>query len=382
MSEDWKSFPPEQYRKEVENLVHFNAKTVNSNARLVGIRLDSGAALDLPYISLLTLLDSGLTFSLDYAEGGAAKGKIVKQVNMILADAPEARQVGAGEKKAVMEGMAAARASACSVGTESVDHRLRQVLVPKEDAPGGYVSMTPITASSLCPLFFDPETGLARKHNEAVKADPQGTGRRLRQAQFGIGGANPQNIGCLVRSMQRPLMVGAPGASGSVKQAFALYHKGISLDVHAPGGFRQAVLAYVAFREKNLLSSQADAAITMRERQQEERLVARIADVVLEMAVEAHDVLARYAHLLPEETGQGGTVSSGRALTSPLLRPLELRGLLDPFLRELCVNWPRQMARFVVAGMLTVSRRSGNSLLLLDQTARAGLESILEEAFR
>lgn len=382
MSEDWKSFPPEQYRKEVENLVHFNAKTVNSNAHLVGIRLDSGAALDLPYISLRTLLDSGLTFPLDYAEGGAAKGKIVKQVNMILADTPEARQAGAEEKKAVMEGMAAARASAYSVGTESVDHRLRQVLVPKEDAPGGYVSMTPITASSLCPLFFDPETGLARKHNEAVKADPQGTGRRLRQAQFGIGGANPQNIGCLVRSMQRPLMVGAPGASGSVKQAFALYHKGISLDVHAPGGFRQAVLAYMAFREKKLLSAQADAAITMRERQQEERLVARIADVVLEMAAEAHDVLVRHAHLLPEETGQGGTASSGRALTSPLLRPLELRGLLDPSLRELCVNWPRQMARFVVAGMLTVNRRSGNSLLLLDQTARAGLESILEEAFR
>lgn len=382
MSEDWKAFSPEQYRKEVESLVHFNAKTVNSNANLVGIRLDSGAALDLPYISLRTLLDSGQAFPLDYAEGGAAKGKIVKQVNMILANAPEAQQAGAEEKKAVMEGMAAARASAYSIGTEYVDHRLRQVLVPKGDAPGGYVSMTPITAGSLCPLFFDPDTGLARKHNEAVKADPQGTGRRLRQAQFGIGGANPQNIGCLVRSMQRPLMVGAPGASGSVKQAFALYHKGISLDVHAPGGFRQAVMAYVAFRENILLSPQTDAAITLRERQQEEKLVARIAAVVQEMGAEAHDVLARHAHLLPQEAGQSGSAPSRRALVSPRLRPPELRGLLDPSLRELYGNWSRHMARFVVTSMLAVNRRSGNSLLLLDQTARAGLESILEEAFR
>ncbi len=383
MDDKWKSYPPKTYQKETESLVHFNSKTVNSNASLVGIRLGADAAVDLPYISLRTLLGSGLSFPLDYAEGGASKAGIVKQINQVLADSPDAAGATAEEKKAIVAGVNAANASGYSTGTEYVDHRLRQVLVPKKDAPGGYVSMTPITASSICPLFFTKEHGLVPRHNEAAKAEPEGPRRKLRQAQFGIGGSNPQNIGSLVSFiMQRPLMVAAPGASASTRDAFSLYHKGLPLNVHTPEPFRQAVQQYVHFRESMLNPHSDDAAITLKEREQEEALITAIAQAVLDMAADARELLTQHAHLLPEEDLLHELDPPRHALVSPLLRPAEMRGLLDPPLRERCDNWPRSMARLVVTKMLAPHKSSGRSLLKLDSSARASLESMMEEAFR
>ena len=383
MDDKWKSYPPKTYQKETESLVHFNSKTVNSNASLVGIRLGADAAVDLPYISLRTLLGSGLSFPLDYAEGGASKAGIVKQINQVLADSPDAAGATAEEKKAIVAGVNAANASGYSTGTEYVDHRLRQVLVPKKDAPGGYVSMTPITASSICPLFFTKEHGLVPRHNEAAKAEPEGPRRKLRQAQFGIGGSNPQNIGSLVSFiMQRPLMVAAPGASASTRDAFSLYHKGLPLNVHTPELFRQAVQQYVHFRESMLNPHSDDAAITLKEREQEEALITAIAQAVLDMAADARELLTQHAHLLPEEDLLHELDPPRHALVSPLLRPAEMRGLLDPPLRERCDNWPRSMARLVVTKMLAPHKSSGRSLLKLDSSARASLESMMEEAFR
>lgn len=383
MDDKWKSYPPKTYQKETESLVHFNSKTVNSNASLVGIRLGADAAVDLPYISLRTLLGSGLSFPLDYAEGGASKAGIVKQINQVLADSPDAAGATAEEKKAIVAGVNAANASGYSTGTEYVDHRLRQVLVPKKDAPGGYVSMTPITASSICPLFFTKEHGLVPQHNEAVKAEPEGPRRKLRQARFGIGGSNPHNAGSLVRIiMQRPLMVAAPGASASTRDAFSLYHKGLALNVHTPGLFRQAVQQYVHFREAMLNPHSDDAAITLKEREQEEALITAIAQAVLDMAADARDLLIRHAHLLPEEDPLHELDPPRHALVSPLVRPAEMRGLLDPPLRERCDNWPRSMARLVVTRMLAPHKSSGRSLLKLDSSARASLEVMMEEAFR
>ncbi len=46
---------------------------------------------------------------------------------------------------------------------------------------------------------------------------------------FGIGGANPQNVGSLVRSMQRPITVDAPQASEKVRQALAIFYNGFTI---------------------------------------------------------------------------------------------------------------------------------------------------------
>ena len=124
------------------------------------------------------------------------------------------------------------------------------------------------------------------------------------------------------------------------------------------------------------------AAITLKEREQEEALIAAIAQAVLDMAAEARDLLTRHAHMLPEEDLLQELDPPRHALVSPLVRPAEIRGLLDPPLRELCDNWPRSMARLVVTRMLAPHKSSGRSLLKLDSSARASLEAMMEEAFR
>ncbi len=52
---------------------------------------------------------------------------------------------------------------------------------------------------------------------------------RIQTAVFGIGGANPQNVGSLVRSMQRPITVDAPQASEKVRQALAIFYNGFTI---------------------------------------------------------------------------------------------------------------------------------------------------------
>ncbi len=379
MGEKWKTYLPEEYGQTARQLVHFNSKTSNSNAGLVGIRLAKESAVDLPYLSLRTLLADGVAAPLDYAEGGAAVAGIVKQMYQILNGDPEAETTGLNEKEAVCSGIKAAENAAYSIGTESVDHRLRQILVPKEDAPEGYVAMTPLTSGGLCSLLFDSETGLVTRHNAAVKDNPEGRQKKLRQAQFGIGGSNPQNIGRLVRTMQRPLMVGAPQSPGTVREAFALYHKGIAFNVYAPGPFREAIVNYVVFRENVLLTSNSNQSGTnMRNREREERLMAEIARAVLAVGEDAHELLSQYADALPQEAPIPDTAPVEYALVAPKVAPV-IRGLLDARLRD--NDWPRAMAKFTVSRILAANQR-GEQLLMLDSAARAHLESLLEEIYR
>ncbi|SCM70927.1 hypothetical protein [Desulfovibrio sp. 86] len=382
MKDERKTFSTKKYQEEIKRLVHFTAKVVNSNATAAGVRLGPEDALDMPYVSLRTLLGSGLSFPLDYAEGGASKAGIVKHIRWVLADAPEAEGVGTEEKKAIVAGIAAANASGFRTGMEYVDHRLRQLLIPKKGAAGGYVSMTPMTAGSICPLFFDHEQGLVPLHNKTAREEPEGTRRKLRQARFGIGGSKPLNVGYLASHMQRPLMVSVPDASIPIRQAFALYYQGLSLDVHAPGPFREAVQRYAAFREEVLQAGSDESTVTLRERAREEELVAAIACAVLNMAVEAQKLLAQHEHLLPEDELLSHLYPPRYARVSSLVRPLEIRGLLDPSVRRLCDNWPRAMARLAVSRMLMPHKGTGQSLLKLDSSARFSLEAIMEEAFR
>ena len=103
MSETWKKITLDHYEKVIEKLVHFCSKTVNSNANMVAIRLDKEQALNLPYISLRTLMGGDKVFPLDYAEGGAGIAGVTKQINQILENSPEAAEASEEEKKAVIE---------------------------------------------------------------------------------------------------------------------------------------------------------------------------------------------------------------------------------------------------------------------------------------
>lgn len=128
----WKAYPPETYCNTIAELVHFSSKTVNSNAALAGVRLASDDALDAPYVSARTLMARGVSLSLDYGKGGAAVAGICKQVNAVVRGNPFAEAASSEERLAIEDAMTGACSSAFSVGVEHVDHRLRQILIPKK----------------------------------------------------------------------------------------------------------------------------------------------------------------------------------------------------------------------------------------------------------
>ena len=181
--------------------------------------------------------------------------------------------------------------------------------------------------------------------------------------------------------MQRPLFVDAPRSADDLRTAFSLYYKGISLDFSSPGPLRQALFAYVDFRRRHELDNEEPSSMTKRtdlkRRDKEENLIKDIADIVLQRADEAREMLRDYAGMLPQEQNpETGT----EALVSPELKPAAMRGLLDPALRD--GTWPRNMAWLVIDGMGRASRANGNRMLVLDVTATAAAAGLLEEAFR
>lgn len=169
--------------------------------------------------------------------------------------------------------------------------------------------------------------------------------------------------------MQRPLFVDAPRSADGLRAAFSLYYKGISIDFSLSGPLRQVLLAYADFRRRHGLDNGESATpgrTDLKAREEEEALLGNIAAAVLQRADEAREMLRDYAVMLPQEQNpETGT----EALVSPELRPIAMRGLLDPALRD--STWPRDMAWLVIGGMEHASYANGNRVMVLDVTATA-----------
>lgn len=166
--------------------------------------------------------------------------------------------------------------------------------------------------------------------------------------------------------MQRPLFVDAPRSADGLRAAFSLYYKGISIDFSLSGPLRQVLLAYADFRRRHGLDNGESATpgrTDLKAREEEEALLGNIAAAVLQRADEAREMLRDYAVMLPQEQNpETGT----EALVSPELRPIAMRGLLDPALRD--STWPRDMAWLVIGGMEHASYANGNRVMVLDVT--------------
>lgn len=165
----WQPQSGETYRKTAEKLVHFSVKTVNSNARAAGIRLSPDDGLQLPYVSARTLLGYGCMLELDYAEGGAAQAGIIKQIMTCERNDPFAEAATEAEKTAIRDVLPLIRQERFETGTDAVDLRLRQILIPKASAKRAYVAITPVTSGSVCHYLFNSDNGLVPTHQEKAR---------------------------------------------------------------------------------------------------------------------------------------------------------------------------------------------------------------------
>jgi hypothetical protein len=367
---EWSPLSADQYRSTAATLVHFSTKTVNSNARAGGVRLTAAEKLNLPYVSARTALAAGRSLALDYTANSGKTATVVKQMRAVAKG--EIDGAPTEEVSWIEELLEICAHTGASVGLEPVDPRLRQVLIPKTDAPGGYVSLTPLTAGGICEQLIG-RGGLVEAHETARKAETTNTRLSLKRANLGIGGANPQNVGALVRSMQRPLLAPIPRARGGIRSAFSVYHRGIRLPQ-----LRPFALSLRELREQN--SDDGVALSNVRLREAQATILRALMQAVLAAGDAALQLLLDHADVLPQDHRLGDGL--GHELVSRNVRA-EIRGLIDPRLRE--PGWAYELAQLVVHHLqLSTIRIQGEDIavLVLDGTARAGLIDQLAEMAR
>lgn len=305
--ENWKqSYPPDSYRELADHLAHFSLKTTNTNAPAGGVRVSAAEALDLPYVSVRTLLACGREVPVDYIGNAAQFARIASQVNGF--ERGSARPPSLDEERSITEAMDGVRTTSRAFGLTPVAVRVRQLLIENADAPSGYVAVTPMNSAGLGALIRDEF--VARNKSRKDQGLPQ-----LKVGNLLWGGSNPQNIGGRVRDMQRALYFAPPRSNASYRRALAIHYRGISLRP------RREDLA--RYRDvKVAISAQNDGELpsTATQRAREQWHLQHIVAVIQERAETAYNTLLKSRAALP---------GKGKPLLSSLVRPA-VRALIDP----------------------------------------------------
>ena len=227
--EVWKSFTADEYQQAAKEMVHFSAKSVNSNTPAFGIRLDKSLNLDLPYVAASTMERTYVP--MDYTKNVGKRATVVKQINAIRHQKSEQFQnIPQADIEAIL---------ACNqtldlgyLSENSVGIRLRQIIL--QDANGNDVAATPLPCAGLSALI---NGRLDEEYETENPMDSEGNRKNVtrfikrKRVYLGIGGANPQNVGLNVRAMQKTLIFKVPIAniSPDMRQVLAIYYKGIPI---------------------------------------------------------------------------------------------------------------------------------------------------------
>lgn len=352
----WEDFEPGEYSKVASELVHFSFKTVNSNATKGGIRLSDDKTLNLPYVALRRLMRNR-QFAVDYTSTGT-KGKtakITKQIRMLRrGESPCAPE----ERIALLASIDEAGQGSYIEGIDELDPRLRQLLIPKGDT---YVVLTPLCAGG---LLAEIKADVTARNNatkiEAKVAGADSARAWLRTAHIGVGGANPHNVGALVRDMQTPLVFEAPQQKHAERTTLAIHHRGFKL---TPPHF---------LMDEYFQCQKESGKTNLAARARETMLAQRIAQAILARAAEAQRTLENNRNILPR--GEDGNV----AWLSPAVHPL-LRAAILP--QERSSQWPVLFAKHIAENVLAYRNSAGEQLPYSDRDM-SRLCSDIEEALR
>jgi hypothetical protein len=329
----WKSFPASIVQNVVSDLVHFSAKVVNSNTPAAGIRISDDVKLNLPYVCVRTIGPS--LVPLDYIKNAGPPATVAKNLDAVLQGTVHAKFTDVPDDDVTLYNESLAAASHHhEIGLESVGKRLRQIIV--QDNDGNDVALTPLTSAGFGALLEK------RLEKEIADSDPK-TFRYRRRGYLAVGGANPQNVGRHIRSLQRPLWFTAPIADQRLRKALAIHYRGISLRV-SPSLLKE----YYQWRQRLLDRYGGVIPSTLETRDVEVNFILRMVDDLVNRAATASDQLGRYQEQLP-----------GKEKTSPEL-PSDLRALLDPSLRY--AGWNRALAKRVHLGIVEQKIMVGGKL--------------------
>jgi hypothetical protein len=303
-TEPWKNMSTAALSDLLRHSAQFSGKTVNSNVDALGVRVTIENHLPLPYAAVTTFPDPGVVCC-DYLRGAGDAG-VMKHVAAVLEGrvAEAFTGVGDGQVEMVREALSILDSPA-EIGTGRVNPRLRQVLLPA--AAGSYVAVTPLHSAGFSEILrtrLEAERALS---DAAPKSQPI---RRRKMAFLGFGGANPQNVGRYVRSMQRVPVFSPPRADAELRAAWAIHFNGVDMAPERP-----ALDAYARWRHE--WKKTRDTSLATREREAE--LIVAIAQSVLERAAAATTLLDEHIDSLGSRTCEE-LASLQRALLDPVLR--------------------------------------------------------------
>lgn len=196
----------------IEKMVDFSSKFINSNTA-TGIRLPLDSALALPYLSARTCLAAGISLPMDTVGGAVEVGKLSRLYSALESGTPQ-------EQDEIKNKFNDVRESPFIMNGDFIDRRIRQLLVPKEDAKSRYVSLSPMTSIGLSVLLL----GAVARHNHNFFSEKASTTIRIRRAHLAFGGSNPHNLGYFAakRLIQHPIFLSAPKAmrgKAAIRQA-------------------------------------------------------------------------------------------------------------------------------------------------------------------
>jgi hypothetical protein len=313
----WKSFGLEIYQEVMHGLVHFSAKTTNSNTPACGIRLGADKKVSLPYLAVSTLG----SVPVDYTSTGTngVNATVAAQISAAIEgnvfDLFDGIPPGEAEEIRRLSGEILA--TPLESGTGAIGMRLRQVIV--QDTQGIDLAITPLQSAGFSRVLDDR----LRSRQDANKNERK---RDWQRGFLGVGGSNPQNVGRYVRAMNRPLFFSAPTDNWDTRAAYAIHHRGISLKPP-----HELLVDYIRWRKQMLFAAggvmPSDAAL----REKEADFIRAIVRVVAARAEAAHQQLEDAAEQLPGENLLADDMDGF------------MRGLLIP--TERTTEWLREFAQ-------------------------------------
>lgn len=347
----WKPFSPEIYGETIAGLIHFSAKTVNSNTPAYGVRLGTVDRLDLPYVAVSTM--NAAEIPVDYDKNAGPIATVVAQVSAVIEGRlDDFESVPQADVDAIRAAQPVLQ-TRFELPSSLVGMRLRQVIV--QDETGADVALTPLQCAGFSAV-------LESRIEEELSSEPAGQHFRRSRGYLGTGGANPQNVGRHVRSMTRPLWFDAPKEDMEIRKALATHFRGIGLRVPATiiseyNEWRQALLR----AHKGIMPADMDA------RGRETEFLRRMVGAVLERGAEASTLLDRHLDRLPG------------AVKTPETMDLVMRGLLEPSLRD--GEWVRDFAKKMVLEIIDSKVRINGALhgLGIGQMESVGWVRIIED---
>lgn len=341
---------PGDARRALEGSVHYSSKPVSTTASAVGVRLAADDRPDLPFVAFSTLrVDRRIC---DYLSGGAGSAGPFNAAASVIERVVDETYEGCSEdQKQQIEREAVCLDSAAAFGTRSIDPRLRQVLFPV----GGdrYVALSPLHC-----MPFSRELQRRLGQEKADHPDGETVLASRPRTILEVGGANPQNVGRHVRAGRLVLVFHAPEESGPVRNAFAVYHHGVTLRSLIPRGL------LVEFHCRHHARSRQGGRVieTMETRDADDAAAQEIAQAVLQQA----------ALVYREQLGHGAHFA-GEVL-APTVDRFTV-GLLDADKRE--HGWTREFSTRLIEEIESF-RRSDDDVAIAAAGELASLRQAIE----